>query len=94
MLYDRNKIILAFEIILDPRKKEMTFETSIANRFAKTLVTNKTENLENISQEAIFSMILPEDAFISEFVMVIKGKSYKAYVKEKEEAKHIYDEVS
>ncbi|XP_057662727.1 inter-alpha-trypsin inhibitor heavy chain H4-like isoform X1 [Diorhabda carinulata] len=71
----------------------MDINTNVANRYAKTLITSKVKNPATSAKEATFSVVLPKKAFISEFVMQIGGKNYKAYVKEKEEAKHIYDEA-
>nr|XP_015836303.1 PREDICTED: inter-alpha-trypsin inhibitor heavy chain H4-like [Tribolium castaneum] len=65
----------------------MHIETTISNRFAKTLITSKVKNTDNQAKEAIFSVILPENVFISEFQIEIDGKIYNAYVKEKDEAK-------
>lgn len=72
----------------------MLVECDVTNRFAKTLLTHNFHNGNCEAQEITFSVILPENAFITEFVMVIEGKSYKSYVKEKEEAKTEYDAVS
>uniref|UniRef100_A0A6P7EY96 Inter-alpha-trypsin inhibitor heavy chain H4-like isoform X1 n=1 Tax=Diabrotica virgifera virgifera TaxID=50390 RepID=A0A6P7EY96_DIAVI len=75
----------------DPIISEFNIHSNISNRFAKTLVTSKVKNAEKNPKEATFTVVLPEKAFISKFVMEIGGKSYEAYVKEKEEAKNIYD---
>ncbi|KAJ8913538.1 hypothetical protein NQ315_017089 [Exocentrus adspersus] len=72
---------------------EMNIKTSISNRFAKTLITCKIQNNNKTSKEAPFSVVLPEAAFITEFVLIICGKSYKSYIKEKEEAKAIYNKA-
>lgn len=71
----------------------MNINTNITNRFATTLVTSKVRNIKHEAAHTTFSVILPENAFISQFEMEIKGKVYKAYVKEKEEAKKIYEKV-
>ncbi|XP_072396148.1 inter-alpha-trypsin inhibitor heavy chain H4-like isoform X1 [Diabrotica undecimpunctata] len=75
----------------DPIISEFNIHSNISNRFAKTLVTSKVKNSEKNPKEATFTVVLPEKAFISKFVMEIGGKSYEAYVREKEEAKNIYD---
>ncbi|CAG9859314.1 unnamed protein product [Phyllotreta striolata] len=77
------------EAIID----QFNITSKISNRFAKTLITSKVKNPAANANEVVFSVVLPENAFISEFVMEIDGKSYKAYVKEKEEAKAIYDKA-
>ncbi|XP_044254677.1 inter-alpha-trypsin inhibitor heavy chain H4-like [Tribolium madens] len=78
---------------MSPKINSMHIETTINNRFAKTLITSKVKNTKNKAEETTFSVILPENAFISEFEMEIDGKIYKAYVKEKEEAKTIYTQA-
>ncbi|KAF5288023.1 hypothetical protein FQA39_LY15552 [Lamprigera yunnana] len=74
-----------------PQIYQMNIKSSIKNRFAHTTVTSKVRNYADKAQEVIFSIILPESAYISGFVMEIDGKNYTAYVKEKEEAKKTYD---
>nr|XP_023016281.1 inter alpha-trypsin inhibitor, heavy chain 4-like [Leptinotarsa decemlineata] len=81
--------VASYPIIYD-----MNIKSNVSNRFAKTLVTSKVRNEDTKAKEATFTVVLPDKAFISEFVMEIGGKSYKAYVKEKEEAKNIYNQVS
>ena len=44
------------------------------------------------SQEAFFDMYIPEDAFVSNFSMIIKEKIYVANVETKEKAKAIFDD--
>ncbi|XP_072382761.1 inter-alpha-trypsin inhibitor heavy chain H4-like isoform X1 [Diabrotica undecimpunctata] len=68
-------------------------KSNISNRYSTTVITSKVKNPDANSKEAVFSVVLPENAYISEFVMEIKGKQYKAYVKEKEEAKNIYNKA-
>ncbi|KAL3280735.1 hypothetical protein HHI36_003971 [Cryptolaemus montrouzieri] len=74
-----------------PKIYSMKVDTNVTNRFAKTLITSKVKNLDEKPQEANFGVVLPETAYISGFIMEIDGKKYEAYVKEKEEAKKIYD---
>ncbi|XP_072396150.1 inter alpha-trypsin inhibitor, heavy chain 4-like [Diabrotica undecimpunctata] len=74
-----------------PITYEFNIRSDISNRYAKTVVTSKVQNAANSPNEATFTVVLPEKAFISKFVMEIGGKTYEAYVKEKEEAKSIYD---
>ncbi|KAL3280742.1 hypothetical protein HHI36_003977 [Cryptolaemus montrouzieri] len=72
---------------------DMSINTQVKDRYATTSISSRVRNLEHIANEAIFFVILPQKAFISEFSMEIDGKTYKAFVKEKEEAKNIYDEA-
>ncbi|KAJ8920664.1 hypothetical protein NQ315_004803 [Exocentrus adspersus] len=76
-----------------PTIYEMSIASNVSNRFAKTLIASKVRNAQTEAKETSFTVVLPEKAFISEFVMEVGGKSYKAYVKEKEEAKQIYNQA-
>ena len=49
------------------------------------------KNPNSDSQDAFFDMYIPEDAFVSNFSMKIKDKTYVAKVETKEEAKTIYE---
>ena len=43
------------------------------------------------SQEALFDMYIPEDAFVSNFSMKIKNKTYVAKVETKKDAETIFE---
>ncbi|XP_018570730.1 inter-alpha-trypsin inhibitor heavy chain H4 isoform X2 [Anoplophora glabripennis] len=73
-----------------PKIYEMRVDTNVSNRFAKTLITSKVKNLDKSAQAATFSVVLPDQAYISGFTMEIDGKSYEAYVQEKKEAENTY----
>ncbi|CAB3231305.1 unnamed protein product [Arctia plantaginis] len=72
---------------------EMEVTSEVSLRYAHTTVVAQVRNPAKRAQEAHFRVLLPETAFISGFVMTLDGKSYKAYVKEKEEAKKIYTDA-
>lgn len=67
--------------------------SNVTNRFAHTLVNSKVKNYEKKAAEAVFSVNIPDTAYISGFLLEVDGKRYEAHVKEKEEAKKIYGEV-
>lgn len=71
----------------------MSIESNVTNRYAKTLIKSKVKNSAKSAQEAVFEVVIPDQAFISGFVMEIDGKKYEAYVQEKEEAKNTYQAV-
>ena len=61
---------------LSPKIKAVNIRSDIQYRYAKTVVTSYIENPSvELSQEVMFSMILPETAFISNFIMKKKGKN-------------------
>ncbi|XP_018575187.2 inter-alpha-trypsin inhibitor heavy chain H3-like [Anoplophora glabripennis] len=72
---------------------EANISSEITNRFAKTKVVWRVKNTNKTAADADFKVILTDTAFITEFIMEIEGKSYKSYIKEKEEAKNIYIEA-
>ncbi|XP_050352941.1 inter-alpha-trypsin inhibitor heavy chain H4-like isoform X2 [Nymphalis io] len=72
---------------------KMQVNSEVSLRYAHTTVVTHVRNPSSRSQEATFHILLPETAFISGFVMTLDGKSYKAYVKEKEEAKNLYSDA-
>ncbi|XP_019767638.2 inter-alpha-trypsin inhibitor heavy chain H4 isoform X1 [Dendroctonus ponderosae] len=78
-------------IATSPQIYQMRVDTNVSNRYAVTLVTSKVRNIGDAAQEATFSVVTPDQAFISGFTMEIDGKKYKAYVQEKEEARETYD---
>ena len=49
------------------------------------------KNPDSDSQEAIFDMFIPKDAFVSNFSMKIKDKTFVAKVETKEEARTIFE---
>ncbi|XP_071439924.1 inter-alpha-trypsin inhibitor heavy chain H4-like isoform X2 [Hetaerina americana] len=73
-----------------PEVYSLNIWSNIQYRYATTLVTSSVANRGSNSAEVVFQFFLPQNAFISGFLMEVKGKTYKAYVKEKEEAKKEY----
>lgn len=67
--------------------------TNVTNRFAYTLFMSRIKNYDNQARETTFMVVLPKTAYISGFVLEVAGKKYEAYLTEKDEAKHIYEQV-
>jgi len=67
--------------------------TTIGFRYSRTEVTALYRNPGVEANKAVFTMVLPESAFISNFSMTIKEEEFVAEVKEKEEAKRTYEEA-
>merc|ERR1719167_434287 len=67
--------------------------SKIQFRYATTEVEAHMKNPGTLSNEADFRLVLPDSAFISNFSMIIAGVEYVAEVKEKEEARNIFDEA-
>merc|ERR1711915_371790 len=67
--------------------------SKIQFRYATTEVEAHMKNPETASNEVDFRLVLPDSAFISNFSMIIAEVEYVAEVKEKEEARNIFDEA-
>uniref|UniRef100_A0A1Y1M955 Inter-alpha-trypsin inhibitor heavy chain H4-like n=2 Tax=Photinus pyralis TaxID=7054 RepID=A0A1Y1M955_PHOPY len=76
-----------------PQIYEVRIRSNISNRFAHTVVVSKMKNYARTAKEVRFSMLLPESAFISGFIMEVGGVNYTATVKEKKEAQSIYNKA-
>ena len=66
--------------------------SKIQLRYAITDIETQMQNRHSEAKEVFFDMYIPKEAFVSNFTMNIKGKTYEAAVKTKEVAKQIYDE--
>ncbi|XP_069320042.1 inter-alpha-trypsin inhibitor heavy chain H6 [Eulemur rufifrons] len=70
-----------------------SMRSTVVSRYAHTFVTSVLFNPHAEAHEAIFDLDLPRLAFISNFTMTINNKVYVAEVKEKDQAKKIYEEA-
>ena len=64
--------------------------SQIQLRYAITDVETRIRNKHSEKKEIFFDMFIPKEAFVSNFSMVIKGKTYQAKVEVKEVADQIY----
>ena len=71
--------------------KKFHVNSNIQIRYAITDVEAEMQNIHNDTWKAVFDMLIPKEAFVSKFVMVINGKTYEAKVKTKENASRIFD---
>uniref|UniRef100_A0A8C0H8L6 Inter-alpha-trypsin inhibitor heavy chain family member 6 n=1 Tax=Chelonoidis abingdonii TaxID=106734 RepID=A0A8C0H8L6_CHEAB len=67
--------------------------STIVSRYASTRVRTQLSNPHAEPKEAIFDLDLPGSAFISNFTITINNKLYVAEVKEKHQAKKMYDKA-
>lgn len=74
-----------------PVVEYLKLSTDVNNGYANTTVEEKLYNPANASVEDSFSFLIPEEAFISGFSLIIDGEEYKAEVLEKEEASKRFD---
>ena len=65
--------------------------TNIQLRYAITDIEVKLKNHDSSkTQESFFDMIIPEEAFVSNYSMILKSEMYTAKVEEKDKAKATY----
>nr|XP_033777545.1 inter-alpha-trypsin inhibitor heavy chain H6 isoform X2 [Geotrypetes seraphini] len=79
-------------------KAELTISSfsiysTIISRYALTTVQSIMKNPHTVAKEAVFDLNLPNSAFISNFTLTTEGKVFVAEVKEKLQAKKLYDEA-
>ncbi|XP_056590613.1 inter-alpha-trypsin inhibitor heavy chain H3-like isoform X2 [Triplophysa dalaica] len=96
-------ILLAVFLITatsDPVKKAQNVDvysfhmnSTVTSRYATTTITSRVANKLNESQEILFEVKIPKNAFISKFRMIIEGTSYDGVVKEKAEAQQQYTQA-
>ena len=72
--------------------RKFNVNSKIQLRYAITDIETRMQNRHNEAKEVFFDMYIPKEAFVSNFIMVIKGKTYQANVKTKEVAKQIYED--
>ncbi|KAM9324457.1 inter-alpha-trypsin inhibitor heavy chain H3-like [Gastrophryne carolinensis] len=68
----------------------INIDSKVTSRFAHNVITSRAVNRANVSKEAVFKVDLPKTAFITNFSMIIDGKTYSGIIKEKEAAKKQY----
>nr|XP_056722586.1 inter-alpha-trypsin inhibitor heavy chain H6 [Euleptes europaea] len=81
-----------------PPSQELTISSflvrsAIVSRYASTRVWTYMSNPHPESKEAVFDLDLPGSAFISNFTITMNEKTYVAEVKEKQQAKKMYNEA-
>merc|ERR1719228_2122964 len=80
-------------VVLPLKITKFHVDSKIQFRYARTQVTSHIKNPGTAPNQADFTMVLPDSAFISNFSMIIRDVEYVAQVKEKEEAKATFHEA-
>ena len=65
--------------------------TKIQMRYAITNIETDVKNHHDDIKEVFFNMYIPKEAFVANFSMVIKDKTYVAKVDTKEKAKKVFE---
>jgi len=78
---------------IQPQIYQFHVTSKIQFRYAHTVVESSMKNPDHIAQKLTFATVIPNSAFISNFTMIIDGEEFVAEVKEKEEAKELFDQA-
>ncbi|XP_044538807.1 inter-alpha-trypsin inhibitor heavy chain H6-like [Gracilinanus agilis] len=70
-----------------------SISSAIVSRYSRTRVVSVMANPHPEALEAVFDLDLPSLAFISNFTMTVDGRVYPAQVKERQQAKKMYEEA-
>ena len=73
-----------------PEVQQLIVTSNIISRFSTVAIDSLVHNPGVVDKEATFQVMLPEEAFISNFTMLIDGELYEAEVMSKEEAEDQY----
>nr|XP_039261978.1 inter-alpha-trypsin inhibitor heavy chain H3-like [Styela clava] len=65
--------------------------SNINSRFVETSVSSTVFNNASVGRTAEFNVIMPLDSFITEFSMTIGNETYPGEIKEKEQAKKLFE---
>jgi len=77
-----------------PVAEYLKLSTDVNNGYAITTVEEKLNNPAETAVEDQFSFLIPEEAFISGFSLIIDGKEYRAEVLPKEEASEKFESAA
>lgn len=69
----------------------MNIDAKIDNNYATTTISQELKNEAEYSREAEFDFTIPENAFLSQFELVLNGTTHKAKVVTKEAADEEYE---
>ncbi|CAH0554468.1 unnamed protein product [Brassicogethes aeneus] len=63
-----------------PAISSYSIKTNVTNRFAETMVTSVVRNVKGYPRKTIFSVVIPENAFVTKFTMEINNRVYESFV--------------
>ncbi|MBC8521868.1 MAG: VWA domain-containing protein, partial [Methanomicrobia archaeon] len=78
----------------EPVVDYLQITADVKNGYAITTVEEKLSNPRDTATEGEFKFLIPVDAFISSYSLIIDGVEYKADVLPKEEAKEKFEEAA
>merc|ERR1711971_799226 len=85
--------LITFNFVMSNQAEITKFHVNakVQMRYAITNIETKVKNIHNETSNVHFNMYIPKEAFVSNFSMVIKDKTYVAKVDTKENALKIFE---
>jgi hypothetical protein len=85
--------LITFNFVMSNQAEITKFHVNakVQMRYAITNIETKVKNSNNETSNVHFNMYIPKEAFVSNFSMVIKDKTYVAKVDTKENALKIFE---
>ena len=85
--------LITFNFVMSNQAEITKFHVNakVQMRYAITNIETKVKNIHNETSDVHFNMYIPKEAFVSNFSMVIKDKTYVAKVDTKENALKIFE---
>lgn len=59
---------------------ELSIKSNINCRYVYTTVVKRLENNGETEQNILYSVLFPEEAFVSNFILEVDGKNYTAFI--------------
>ncbi len=87
-------LVLTTVAAAQPVVDYLNINADVNNGYAITTVEEKLTNPVDIATEDEFKFMIPEEAFISGFTLLIDGKEYNAEVLPKQEAKEKFEQAA
>ena len=88
------QFILSIGQTENPEVKKMLVESNIENRFGRTIVQSKVVNQHRFPRDAVFSVFLPDSAFITSYQLYIRNHTFKGEIIEPKHLEHPTDWVT
>jgi hypothetical protein len=88
------KFVLAVGQTENPEVKKMLVDSKIENRFGRTIIQSKVVNQHQNPRDAVFSVFLPDSAFITSYQLYIRNHTFKAEIIEPKQLEHPTDWVT
>ncbi|XP_071817206.1 inter-alpha-trypsin inhibitor heavy chain H3-like [Apostichopus japonicus] len=89
----KNRARRDVDLVAPPVVTSYHITSSITARYVSTSAVATLVNEDEVSQEAAFTFQMTPGAFISDFIMIVDGVTYKAQIQERQMAEKAYDQA-